>query len=210
MRADVPPAHRHVCGGAEPARARKTCPEPPRRPSLHPRGETSSGPVLGYRPRARVRHAVPAQRATWRYFLRRCRVEGDAKGHLTALAGTRQGLRAERIYVRSVLPRAVARELAGALHGRGDGLRRAGAIVVGLGVTTSAYLRTRALLLAGSREGGAAHDARAAERRARRRDPRAALSLGRRRTCRRTGTLTVTPKLFAEHVAAIADAGSRL
>jgi glycosyltransferase involved in cell wall biosynthesis len=108
-----------------------------------------------YRPRARVRHAVTAQRATWRYFLRRCRVEGDAKGHLTALAGTGQGLRAERIYVRSVLPRAVAREIAGVFRGRGDGLGRAGAIVVGLGVTTWAYLRTRALLLAKGRRSGA-------------------------------------------------------
>jgi hypothetical protein len=107
-----------------------------------------------YQPRARVRHAVSAQRATWRYFRRRCRVEGDAKGHLTVLAGTGQGLRSERIYVRSVLPRAVAREILGALRGRSDGLERAGAIVVGLGVTTSAYLRTRALLLARGRRGG--------------------------------------------------------
>jgi glycosyltransferase involved in cell wall biosynthesis len=107
-----------------------------------------------YRPRARVRHAVPAQRATWRFFLRRCRVEGDAKGYLTALAGTRDGLRSERAYVRSVLPRAVAREIAGALRGRTGGLRRAGAIIVGLAATTWAYGRTRALLLTGARRIG--------------------------------------------------------
>ncbi len=107
-----------------------------------------------YRHRARVRHAVPAQRATWRFFVRRCRVEGDAKGYLTALAGTRDGLRSERTYVRSVLPRAVARELGGALRGRTGGLRRAGAIVVGLAATTWAYVRTRALLLVGVRRIG--------------------------------------------------------
>jgi len=107
-----------------------------------------------YRPRARVRHAVPAKRCTWQYFLRRCTVEGDAKGHLTRLAGTREGLRSERVYVRSVLPRAVARELGAALRGRPAALARAGAIIVGLAATTFAYLRTRLLLAArGQAEG---------------------------------------------------------
>jgi glucosyl-dolichyl phosphate glucuronosyltransferase len=111
------------------------------------------GQYWAYRERARVRHAVPAQRGTWRYFLRRCRVEGDAKAHLTRLAGTQDGLSSERKYVTSVLPRAVVRELGAALRGRRDGLARAGTIVVGLTVTTLAYLRTR-LLLAGRPGGG--------------------------------------------------------
>jgi glycosyltransferase involved in cell wall biosynthesis len=99
-----------------------------------------------YRERARVRHAVTAQRGTWRYFLRRCRVEGDAKARLTRLAGTQDGLRSERAYVVSVLPRAVLRELSAGVRGERDGLARAGTIIVGLAVTTLAYLRTRLLL----------------------------------------------------------------
>jgi hypothetical protein len=89
---------------------------------------------------------VTAQRGTWRYFLRRCRVEGDAKARLTRLAGTQDGLRSERAYVVSVLPRAVLRELSAGVRGERDGLARAGTIIVGLAVTTLAYLRTRLLL----------------------------------------------------------------
>ena len=89
---------------------------------------------------------MTAQRGTWRYFLRRCGVEGDAKAHLTRLAGTQDGLRSERAYVASVLPRAVLRELSAAVRGERDGLARAGTIIVGLAVTTLAYLRTRLLL----------------------------------------------------------------
>jgi glycosyltransferase involved in cell wall biosynthesis len=104
-----------------------------------------------YRERARVRHAVSAQRGTWRYFLKRCRVEGDAKAHLTRLTGTGDGLSSERTYVASVLPRAVLRELRAAIRGDRDGLARAGTIIVGLGVTTLAYLRTRLLIARRSR-----------------------------------------------------------
>jgi len=112
--------------------------------SMHP------GHYWLYRPRARVRHAVPAQRSTWRFFVRRCRVEGDAKGHLARLAGPDEGLRAERAYVRSVLPRALVREIGAALRGRPGGLARAGTIVVGVTVTTLAYARTRLRLVARS------------------------------------------------------------
>jgi glucosyl-dolichyl phosphate glucuronosyltransferase len=103
---------------------------------LHPDG------YWAYRPHARVHHVVPPQRATWAYFLERCRVEGSAKAILSGLAGSGEGLRSERAYVRSVLPRAVVRELASALRGRG-GLAKAAAIVGGLAVTTFAYGRTR-------------------------------------------------------------------
>lgn len=96
-----------------------------------------------YRPQARVRHVVTAERGTWRYFVKRCAVEGRAKALLANLTGPAQALRTERSYARSVLPKAVARELANALLGRPEGLARAAAIVVGLGVTTLAYARTR-------------------------------------------------------------------
>jgi glucosyl-dolichyl phosphate glucuronosyltransferase len=104
-----------------------------------------------YCPQARVRHVVVPQRATWRYFLNRCRVEGRAKAVLTDVAGKDQALRSERIYVRSVLPRAVARELASACRGNPAGLARAFAIVTGLAVTTLAYASARSRALAATR-----------------------------------------------------------
>jgi cellulose synthase/poly-beta-1,6-N-acetylglucosamine synthase-like glycosyltransferase len=97
-----------------------------------------------YHPTARVHHTVPPQRGTWSYFVSRCRVEGQAKALLSELAGSQQGLASERTYVRSVLPRAVARDLRAAGRGDFDGLRRAAAIVAGLAITTFEYLRTRA------------------------------------------------------------------
>jgi glycosyltransferase involved in cell wall biosynthesis len=114
---------------------------------LHPGG------YWAYRPRARVGHVVIAERATWRYFVRRCRVEGHAKAVLTGLAGAADGLSSERSYVVSALPRAVARELGRAVHGRGAALSRAAAVLVGLGVTTGAYAYRRLTLVAGTRSG---------------------------------------------------------
>ncbi len=86
---------------------------------------------------------MPPQRATWAYFVDRCRVEGSAKAILTGLAGSDDGLRSERVYVRSILPRAVAREIASALRGRPEGFAQAVAIVSGLAITTFTYGRIR-------------------------------------------------------------------
>jgi glucosyl-dolichyl phosphate glucuronosyltransferase len=109
-----------------------------------------------YEPRARVLHAVPPQRATWRYFARRCVVEGAAKALLSRIAGGDDGLRSERAYVRSVLPAAVLRELGSALRGRPSGLARAAAITAGLTITAAAYARASCALVARSttRAGG--------------------------------------------------------
>lgn len=100
---------------------------------LHPGG------YWAYRPLARVRHAVPPDRGTWRYFVMRCRVEGASKAILTGLTGPDDGLRSERLYTRSVLPRAVARELGAAIQGRPVGGLRALTIVSGLIITAAAY-----------------------------------------------------------------------
>jgi len=100
---------------------------------MHPGG------YWAYRPAALVRHAVPPDRTTWRYFVRRCRVEGTAKAVLTGFTGSGEGLASERAYTRSVLPRAVGRDVGRALRGDRHGLQRAGAIVAGLSITAFAY-----------------------------------------------------------------------
>jgi len=105
---------------------------------LHPGG------YWVFQPGARVRHAVPPERTTWRYFVRRCRLEGASKAVLTGIAGEEDGLRSERAYTRSVLPRAVARELGSVLRGDGlAGLLRAATIVMGLLLTGGAYAEGR-------------------------------------------------------------------
>jgi glycosyltransferase involved in cell wall biosynthesis len=104
---------------------------------LHPGG------YWAYRPQARVRHAVPPERTTVGYFVRRCRVEGTAKAILAGLTGADAGLSSERIYVRAVLPRAFVRELRSAVHGHSAGVARAGAIVGGLAITATSYLIQR-------------------------------------------------------------------
>jgi glycosyltransferase involved in cell wall biosynthesis len=111
------------------------------------------GGYWAYRPRSRVRHVVTPQRSTWSYFVLRCRVEGRAKAILTELTGAGAGLSAERSYVRSALPRAVARELRCAARGRPVGLACAAAVLAGFSITTAAYLATRVAMIAGTRRG---------------------------------------------------------
>lgn len=100
------------------------------------------GGYFAFHPRARVLHIVPAQRATWKYFVNRCLVEGTAKATLAGLAGA-PGLRSEGRYVRRILPRAVAEELLAAVSGEGRAAARAGAIATGFLLTAFAYARTR-------------------------------------------------------------------
>jgi hypothetical protein len=94
-------------------------------------------------PAARVLHAVEPDRGTWRYFRSRCWAEGISKAHISARIGTTQGLASERSYATSVLPRGLGRGLRDAAGGDRDGLRRAAAIVAGLGVTAGGYGRGR-------------------------------------------------------------------
>ena len=96
-----------------------------------------------YEPRAVVTHAVPQRRATWRYFARRCLVEGSAKALLASIAGSSDGLSAERAYVRAVLPRGLFREIGRGLRGDAAGLGAALAIVAGAALTAASYGWTR-------------------------------------------------------------------
>jgi GT2 family glycosyltransferase len=95
-------------------------------------------------PEARVSHLVPEARTTWRYFRARCWSEGLSKAVMTGRVGSDDGLASERAYVTRTLPSGVVNGVADALRGRPEGLRRAGAIIAGLGLTAAGYARGKA------------------------------------------------------------------
>ncbi|NJL06197.1 MAG: glycosyltransferase family 2 protein [Chloroflexaceae bacterium] len=99
--------------------------------------------TLLQRPAARVRHHVPASRATWAYFRARCALEGYSKAVVTRYVGAQHGLSSERSYTFKTLPRGVLRGCRDALRGDLSGVRRAAAIISGLGITSGSYARTR-------------------------------------------------------------------
>ena len=96
-----------------------------------------------YEPSARVRHSVPADRLSWRYFRSRCFAEGVSKALVADRVGTQPALASEREYALHVLPRGVADGIAGACRGEPGAGRRALAIAAGLTVTTAGYLKGR-------------------------------------------------------------------
>jgi glycosyltransferase involved in cell wall biosynthesis len=97
-----------------------------------------------YEPRARVRHRVPRERATLRYFLDRCYGEGKSKALLARRVGRPDALSAERRYVLRVLPRGVISGIRAAGREQDQfGLARAGAILAGLAATAAGYGRGR-------------------------------------------------------------------
>jgi len=100
-----------------------------------------SGGSWLFQPAAVVLHAVPAERSTVPFFLRRCWHEGRGKADLERLLGDPAAARAEeRGYVRVVLPRGLARHLARAARtGRPVHLARAGMLVAGLVATLAGY-----------------------------------------------------------------------
>jgi glycosyltransferase involved in cell wall biosynthesis len=109
---------------------------------------------LVYEPGAVVRHRVPAERGSWRYFASRCWAEGRSKALVARLAGARRGLEAERHYSRHVLPAGVRSGVRAALRGDPAGALRAAAIAGGLAITALGYARGR--IDAGSVPGSAA------------------------------------------------------
>lgn len=100
----------------------------------HPAGR------MVYEPAAVVDHLVPVQRATLRYFVRRCWAEGRSKAHVTRLAGAGSATSAERDYTRKVLPLAVLRALRAGLFGQPARALAAPVVALGLTVTLLGYL----------------------------------------------------------------------
>ncbi len=106
--------------------------------------QRNANAVFLFEPRARVRHRVPAERASWSYFRSRCYAEGLSKARVSRYAGPRDGLASERTYASRTLPRGVAAGLADAVLRRDlSGVGRAAAIIAGLAVTTTGYVAGR-------------------------------------------------------------------
>jgi glycosyltransferase involved in cell wall biosynthesis/GT2 family glycosyltransferase len=101
--------------------------------------------LVVYDPAISVDHAVPGDRARFRYFRSRCAAEGRSKAVLARLVGAESGLASERVYVRQTLPAGIRRGLGEALRGDLGGAARAGAIALGLLFTSAGYARGRVL-----------------------------------------------------------------
>jgi glycosyltransferase involved in cell wall biosynthesis len=102
---------------------------------------------LLHNPHAIVRHAVPPERATWRYFCWRCYLEGRSKAFISRIAGMQDGLASERAHAFETLPIGLGRGVADALFRQDvSGLGRAVAIVVGLAITVTGFVIGTVLL----------------------------------------------------------------
>ncbi len=97
----------------------------------------ATGRTWLYEPEAEVVHDVPAGRATWSFFVRRCYAEGKGKAEMAALDdGTT--LADERGHALQAIPRRILRDLAAPLRGDVWGVARAftagaGLLAAGLG-----------------------------------------------------------------------------
>jgi GT2 family glycosyltransferase len=89
-------------------------------------------------PRTSIEHFIPLERATWRYFVRRCYGEGVSKAVVADLVGTDEGLASERSYLRKTIPTALRRSL------RRRQVGTALALLSGVLVTGSGYAVGRA------------------------------------------------------------------
>jgi hypothetical protein len=105
--------------------------------------QRAPGSLLVTDHRAAIRHFVSDNRCTLSYFLSRCFAEGISKARVTASVGHRDSLAAERSYATRALPLGVIRGLGDLCRGDLTGLGRSLAIIAGLGVTATGYLRAK-------------------------------------------------------------------
>ncbi|RFU22392.1 glycosyltransferase family 2 protein [Geodermatophilus marinus] len=106
------------------------------------RAAAATGRSWLYVPDAEIVHDVPASRATWRYFVRRCHAEGRGKAEMAALEeGT--ALTAERGHVLGAIPRGMWRDARRLLRGDRWGPARAVTAGAGLLAAASGYLAGR-------------------------------------------------------------------
>jgi len=99
-----------------------------------------------YEPRAVVYHYVDQSRATWRYFLGRCRAEGCSKARVSRLSGASAALSSERSYVTHTIIQALRRELSGVFRPGGkDSMKRLVALSLGTLSATAGYIEEMVL-----------------------------------------------------------------
>ena len=87
-----------------------------------------------------MKHRVPAGRATFRYLMSRCFLQGWGKAAMAHMDGFDESTSLERNYALRILPAGVGRGLADAARGDLSGLGRSGAIVAAFAVTVAGYL----------------------------------------------------------------------
>jgi hypothetical protein len=93
----------------------------------------ASGGHWMYVPDAVIDHPVPADKATFRYFVTRCYNEGRGKVEMARLNHGKESLDSESAYLRRTLPAGVGRGLADTVRGRGlANTAKAATIVLGM------------------------------------------------------------------------------
>ena len=99
-----------------------------------------------YEPLAIVRHFVPADRTTWRYFWRRCYFVN--RGKVEAFANMREAahLGAELAFVRRILTAGILAEIRRVIQGDLYGLARTGAMIAGIVLAGLGHLSGKARL----------------------------------------------------------------
>ena len=95
--------------------------------------------IILYDPSSQVEHHLAAQRASLRYFIRRCWAEGLSKSEVSRRVGSSSGLSAERHYASRVLPRGIRKGLVDSIAGDIWGAARSAVILLGLFVTAAGY-----------------------------------------------------------------------
>lgn len=102
-----------------------------------------TGGHVEFQPSAVVLHSVPASRTRWRYFVRRCWLEGQAKADLAAHLGLAGATSVERQYALRALGSGFIRYLGAGLRRPGWDIARAANIGVGFAVTALGFLKGR-------------------------------------------------------------------
>jgi GT2 family glycosyltransferase len=96
---------------------------------------------LIFEPNAIVRHRVTSERGMWRYYVKRCYSEGISKVLVSREVGASNALASEKAYTFRTLPRGVLKGIADTCLSLDlAGIARAGAIILGLVITTTGYL----------------------------------------------------------------------
>ncbi|MES0169702.1 glycosyltransferase [Mesorhizobium sp. M0027] len=96
-----------------------------------------------YEPAATVRHFVPASRATWKYFWRRCFFVNKGKVEAFAQMGDAATLSAEARFVWYALTKGVPRGISQAAKSDAHGLARSAVIIAGVGLATAGHVAGR-------------------------------------------------------------------